>query len=164
MGLVGLFMVLRFIMPLPWAMTLRLALSGLLMPVSQQRCTTAPAWARYTIGLAALGLAGFCVHQAIVPPVRQVDITIRGLKTTANSHAVVAHGRAKPDRCRVWRNPGGRAPCSGLSPENLRRAEPHGKARYRLDMGCYLNRPWPAVLRLRAARRSSGFASHHPPP
>ncbi len=46
----------------------------------RRRRTTAPAWARYTIGLLALGLAGFGVHQAIgSPPVRQVDITIHGL-------------------------------------------------------------------------------------
>jgi predicted MPP superfamily phosphohydrolase len=132
-GLVGLFVVVRFILPLPWPRPAKLIASAVLLVISvhhllsrlafgtmfspevpgevmilvnwlfgtmlllalfqflleivtglgallRRRRVRAPLWARYTIGAIALVVAAFGVSQAIrVPPVKHVEIAIRGL-------------------------------------------------------------------------------------
>ncbi|WNG58817.1 metallophosphoesterase [Archangium gephyra] len=132
-GLLGLFVIGRFILPLPWPMRARLGVSALLLLMSVhhlvsriafgtmfspevpgpfmlvvnwlfgaillvailqfaldvltalralrgRRWISAPAGVRYAIGASALVLAGFGVSQAVrVPPVKHVEIAVRGL-------------------------------------------------------------------------------------
>lgn len=142
-ALLGIFVTIRFVWPLPWPKTTRVAVSCAIMVVSQhhlasrivfgtmfspevprwsliavnwlfgailllvglqlvldiltvlrsllsRRKSSVPAWARYMIGLLALSVSAVGVNQAVrVPPVKTVEIAIKGLPLEFDGYRIV---------------------------------------------------------------------------